>query len=213
MEGGIQGEVGAPAEAPGQMGCSASAPGMEMWQQHELWDDRQEQQLPARLRMSYEGSGGGVLALQGAGCWACTEHRGNHEDSWCWRERRDGRAFREACLLPPCSFCLLPPCSLCLLPPRFLWVLLCPLRLLCAFLLQLLFSSTHTLLPCSPAGSCAHDQEPSGRHGLVLSVCEHRSFSAFIPVSCDQDLPISLVWGCAGWGRRALLLGLFVGSL
>lgn len=105
--------------------------------------------------------------------WACTEHGGTHEDSWCWRERRDGRAFREACLLPPCSVSFLlalsvsfllalcgsysvPPPSLCFSAPA-------PL------------SSTHTLLPCSSAGYCAHDQEPSGQLGLVLSVCGHRS--------------------------------------
>ena len=124
--------------------------------------------------MSYEGRGG-VLALQGAGRWACAEHGGTHEDSRCWRERRDSRAFREACL-----FLLALSVGLTLSRP-----------LLCAFLLQLLFSSTHTLLPCSPAGNCAHDQEPRGRKDrLVLSVCEHRSFSAFIPVS--------LVWGCGG---------------
>ena len=85
--------------------------------------------------MSYEGRGG-VLALQGAGRWACAEHGGTHEDSRCWRERRDSRAFREACL-----FLLALSVGLTLSRP-----------LLCAFLLQLLFSSTHTLLPSpSPA--------------------------------------------------------------
>ena len=32
----------------------------------------------------------------------------------------------------------------------------------------------------------------------MLSACEHISLSAFIPVSCDQDLPISLVLGEGG---------------
>lgn len=32
----------------------------------------------------------------------------------------------------------------------------------------------------------------------MLSACEHISVSAFIPVSCDQDLPISLVLGEGG---------------
>ena len=31
-----------------------------------------------------------------------------------------------------------------------------------------------------------------GRTGLCC-LCEHRSLSAFIPVSCDRDLPVSLV--------------------
>ena len=207
MDGGIQGEVGAPAEAPGQVGCSASAPGMETWQQHELWDDRQEQQLPARLRMSYEGSGdGGGGGLSPAG-GLCTGPALNMEGP----TKILGAGGKEEMAVPsgkPVSFLLalsvsfllalcgsysVPPPSLCFSAPA-------PL------------SSTHTLLPCSSAGYCARDQEPSGQLGLVLSVCGHRSFSAFIPVSCDQDLPISLVWGCGGWGRGALLLGHFVGS-
>ena len=46
------------------------------------------------------------------------------------------------------------------------------------------------------------------KDGLVLSACEHRSLLAFFPVSRDQDLPVSLVWGPHG-----SLLGHFAGSL
>ena len=43
--GGIQGETEAPGEIPGQMGAQHLPPGRETWQQHELRNDPQEQQL------------------------------------------------------------------------------------------------------------------------------------------------------------------------
>ena len=141
MDGGIQGEVGAPAEAPGQVGCSASAPGMETWQQHELWDDQQEQQLPARLRMSYEGSGdGGGGGLSPAG-GLCTGPALNMEGP----TKILGAGGKEEMVVPsgkPVSFLLAlsPSSSLSLSPSSLLSVGLTLSRpLLCAFLLQLLF--------------------------------------------------------------------------
>ena len=79
----------------------------------------------------------GVLALQGAGRWACPKHIGTHEDSQCYRERRG-----QPCLQG----------SLCLLLSLFSVGLILSFPLLSPFLLRLLFSSTHTLLPSpSPA--------------------------------------------------------------
>ena len=79
----------------------------------------------------------GVLALQGAGRWACTKHIGTHEDFQCYRERRG-----QPCLQG----------SLCLLLSLFSVGLILSFPLLSPFLFRLLFSSTHTLLPSpSPA--------------------------------------------------------------
>lgn len=131
--GGIQGETEAPGEVPGQIGCSASAP------QGGRHGSNVSSGMTRRSSSSSRAEDllTGVLALQGAGRWACTEHGGTHEDSQCWRESRG-----QLCLQG----------SLCLLLSLFSVGLILSFPLLSPFLLRLLFSSTHTLLPSpSPA--------------------------------------------------------------
>ena len=85
----------------------------------------------------------GVLALQGAGRWACTKHIGTHEDFQCYRERR-----RQPCLqgsLSPSSLLSLSPSS-----SLSVGLTLSPLPSLCFFAPAPLFIDPHSppLLPC-----------------------------------------------------------------
>lgn len=100
--------------------------------------------------------------------------------------------------------------------PCSVWVSFCPSLFSPPFCSDCSFHQPHTLLPSpSPAPLQATvvmtRSRVGGRwkDGLVLSACEHRSLLAFIPVSCDQDLPVSLVWG--PHGSPGTLCGQLVG--